>query len=272
MDWEELTSTEFAEARKAAAGVCLAPMGVIEKHGEHLPLGADYFNVREIVRRAAKREPAVVFPPFFFGQCHESKNAPGAIALGRDTLLALIDNVCSEIARNGFTKIVLINGHGGNEEFLSFYSFTHMDRPRPYALYVVKLRDYVCHGDPRWQEMKEAEAIDWHAGESETSRTMYLHPDKVRTDRTPTGPGERTGRLDHLPDHITGVWWPAEFPGQYAGDAPKASVEKGQYLVETGIERLADLIKRIKADEETPRAIDEFFRQAGQGESGDRLP
>lgn len=70
MNWEKLTSVEFAEAVKKT-DVCIIAFGVLERHGDHLPLGTDYLNGHKIASMAAEIEAAVVFPPFYFGQIYE---------------------------------------------------------------------------------------------------------------------------------------------------------------------------------------------------------
>ena len=65
MQWENLTSPEFAKAVKET-GVCVIAFGVVEKHGEHLPLGTDFLNGHKLACLAAEKEPAVVFPPFYY--------------------------------------------------------------------------------------------------------------------------------------------------------------------------------------------------------------
>jgi creatinine amidohydrolase len=81
---EELTSPEFVKAIELADGVCVIPIGIIEKHGPHLPLGTDLFEAREIAFTAAKKEYAVVFPPYYAGQIFEAKHQPGTIAYSND--------------------------------------------------------------------------------------------------------------------------------------------------------------------------------------------
>ncbi|KKL90635.1 hypothetical protein LCGC14_1902680 [marine sediment metagenome] len=65
MKWEELTTSDFARAVKQVQGVCLLPIGVIEPH-PRLPLGTEFIEPREIAIRAAQREPALVFPWYYF--------------------------------------------------------------------------------------------------------------------------------------------------------------------------------------------------------------
>ena len=77
VQWQELTATDFPTAAKQAEGVCVLPIGVIEKHGPHLPLGTDVMAARAAAIRAAEREYAVVFPPYYFGQILEAQAPAG---------------------------------------------------------------------------------------------------------------------------------------------------------------------------------------------------
>src|SRR5579871_1627876 len=78
--WEELTGPDFVQAVHQSQGVCVLPFGIIEKHGPHLPLGADLLDVRFAVINAVKQEYAVVFPQYYFGQIFEAKHQPGTVA------------------------------------------------------------------------------------------------------------------------------------------------------------------------------------------------
>src|SRR5687767_5990603 len=133
--WEELTGDQFVQAAAAAEGVCLLPLSVIERHGHHLPLGTDMFIAREVCQRAAALEPAVIFPNFIFTQILEARHCAGTIAIEADLILRLLDNVCREIARNGFKKIVILNAHGGNGALIPFFMQTQLQSPRDYTVY-----------------------------------------------------------------------------------------------------------------------------------------
>src|SRR5690606_29127243 len=119
MRWENLTAKQLEVAARDT-GVCLVPLGVLETHGPHLPLGTDVFIAHALACRAAEREPAVVFPPLPFGKVYEAAPFPGAVALKPDLLVALAENTFDEIGRNGFEKILLVNGHGGNRAWIQF--------------------------------------------------------------------------------------------------------------------------------------------------------
>ncbi|MDE5547967.1 MAG: creatininase family protein, partial [Clostridia bacterium] len=81
MLWENLTVDEFAAAEKETKGVVLVPIGCLEKHGNHMPLGTDILIAREISIKSAEREPAMVFPYLPFGIVAEVKHKLGTISL-----------------------------------------------------------------------------------------------------------------------------------------------------------------------------------------------
>ena len=257
--WEEFTSPDFAEAVKATEGVCVVPVGVLERHGTHLPVGNDLIVVRALALAAAELEPVVVFPEFFFGQVHEPKNRPGCVALPQLLILQVLEAVCEEIARNGLHKIVLLNGHGGNRLILPLFMTMMLEKPRDYTLYLLDLETWwgAAAQDPGWQEMMVSE-WDYHGGEQETSFTLGARPDLVHMDRVPP-PAVPRGRLAHLPRMITATWWNADFPDHYAGDATHATVEKGAYLMNLAAERVAEVLKAIKADTTAAELEREFF-------------
>src|ERR1700733_9649012 len=113
--WEELTAADFREGIQHSQGTCLLPFGILEKHGPHLPLGTDLLDVRHAALHAAAQEYAVVFPEYYFGQIAEARHQPGTIAYSRELQLALLQETTDEMARNGCKKVIVVNGHGGNE-------------------------------------------------------------------------------------------------------------------------------------------------------------
>src|SRR5688500_9244336 len=112
--WDELTASDWPEALQRSNRTIILPIGILEKHGPHAPMGSDLIHVREWAARAAKKEYAVVFPDYFYGQINEARHQPGTFALPNRLVLELLDSTCAEIGRNGFNKIIIINGHGGN--------------------------------------------------------------------------------------------------------------------------------------------------------------
>jgi len=263
MRWEELTGDQFPQAVAEAQGVCLLPLSCVERHGHHLPLGTDLFIARDLCRRAAALEPAVIFPDFFFTQILEARHCPGTIAVEPDLILRLMESACREIARNGLKKIVIVNAHGGNNSLIHFFAQIQLASPRDYAVYVAQ--------PPLAPEEKAAIArekqteVDGHAGEDETCAILAIRPELAHLDRLPTdGEGLPLDRLKTLRDLgvDTGIWWYADHPTHYRGDGIPATVEKGERILAAQARALARVIQAVKADRETRRLQDEFFTAA----------
>jgi len=141
--WEELTGPDFIQATQASEGVCLMPLGILEKHGPHLPLGNDLINVRYLAEQSAAREYTVISPPYYLGQICEAKHQPGPVAYSAHLQLELLQETTDEMARNGCKKIVILNGHGGNNNLLPFFAQSQLSSPHDYVVYVFQPNERV---------------------------------------------------------------------------------------------------------------------------------
>ena len=260
--WEDLTASDFTLAVQQSEGVCLIPMGVIEKHGQHLPLGTDVFNVREVCLRAAAKEYCIVFPFYYMGQIFEAQQQPGTISYSSELLFRFLDETCKEISRNGIKKIILVNGHGGNVSFLPYFCQIQMATPRDYAVYAITSPLLSPDVQKKISEIRKS-STGGHADELETSSVMAVRPDLVKMERVSDESGSDLGRLQHLPPALyTGVWWYARYPNHYAGDAKDATPELGEIIIEGRSQQLSEVIKAVKADQTTLRVQNEFFRES----------
>jgi creatinine amidohydrolase len=259
VQWEHLTSTDFAQAVRET-GVCIVALGVIEKHSEHLPLGTDFLFGHRLACLAAERESAVVFPPLYFGQIYEARCFPGTVTLKPTLLIELLRGVLDEIGRNGFRKIILLNAHGGNNHLLAFLGQCTLWEEKPYSLYIPTQR-LSPEGEKEWQALRETD-FGGHACEEETSQILGTFPELVKLEHVPAQPATPRGRLKHLPSNYSGIWWYGDYPDHYAGDARTASEAKGQTLVRLMTDYLAQYIAAVKADQAVPALEDEFFRRA----------
>jgi creatinine amidohydrolase len=128
--YEELTSPDFIQAVAKSGGTCIIPVGILEKHGPHLPLGTDLLDCRELSLRAAAKEYTIVFPQYYFGQIFEAKHQPGTIAYSTHLMLDLLQETCDELSRNGIKTV--LDGHAGEEETSTMLAhrpdLVHMDR------------------------------------------------------------------------------------------------------------------------------------------------
>jgi creatinine amidohydrolase len=256
--WDELTASDWPKALEKSADTCILPIGILEKHGPHGPLGSDLIHVREWAARATKQEYAVVFPDYFYGQIYEAKHQPGTFALPSRLVWELLDATCEEIARNGFKKILIINGHGGNPNLLRFFIQSQLERRRDYVVYFYDPAPDAALNEKVRELRKSDPAGDMHGGERETSTLLYLRPELVKMDRAAEESGENQRRLA-IPEIYTGIWWYAGFPNHYAGEGAKATRELGQVLTEHRIESLIRALRAVKADTKAPELQKEFF-------------
>ncbi|HYL77289.1 MAG TPA: creatininase family protein [Bryobacteraceae bacterium] len=254
--WEEMTAADFEQALQTAKGTCVLPFGIIEKHGPHLPLGNDLINVRYAVLHGVAKEFAVVFPEYYFGQIFEARHEPGTMAYSAKLQLELLQETTDEMSRNGCKKILIVNGHGGNNHLLPFFAQAQMAAPHDYVVYVFNRSQYPAGRPP----LKDK--VDAHAGESETSHTMIARPDLVHMDRAPQESGADRNRLDLPAGVYTGIWWYAKFPDHYAGDASGANTTLGEFDMNAWATSIADAIRAIKADQVSPRLQDEFYKKS----------
>ena len=259
MQWENLTAGEFKQA-VAQTGVCVIALGVMEKHGDHLPLGTDFLNGHKLACLAAEKEPAVVWPPFYFGQIYEARCFPGTIALKPALLLELLQGVFDEIGRNGFRKILLYNAHGGNNHLLPFLAQCSLGEEKPYSLYYLPPFFLTEDRKKKFAALCETEVHE-HACECETSVSLANHPHLVRMDRVAKGPARALQRLQALQPAFTGIRWYSDYPEHYAGDARPATAAKGQRLRRLLVDSLAASIAAVKRDRVGPALEREFFRR-----------
>ena len=254
--WEELTAGEFREAIGRAQGTCLLPFGILEKHGPHLPLGTDLLNVRYVAEHAAQQEYAVIFPEYYFGQIAEARHEAGTVAYNMEIQMKLLQATTDEMARNGCKKVLIVNGHGGNEHLLPYFAQAQLDSPHDYLVYVQR-----GHEIPK-KEGAERTAPDMHAGERETADVLNTHPNLAHVDRAKEESGADQKRV-RLPENVyTGIWWYARFPNHYAGDGSAATKEYGEADLQSWINTVVRAIRAVKADEESLKLQNEFYEKS----------
>lgn len=254
--WEELTGPDFITAIKKGQNTCVLPFGIIEKHGPQLPLGSDLINSRYAALHGAEQEYAVVFPEYYFGQIFEARHEPGTVAYSARLQLDLLQETTDEMARNGCKKILIVNGHGGNNYLLPYFAQAQLAKPHDYVVYVYLHPSYPP-GRPQLHSK-----TDMHAGESETSHTLISRPDLVHLDRAGNESGADRNRLD-LPGGVyTGIWWYAKFPEHYAGNGALATKALGEFDMKAWSDDVANALRAIKSDENSLKLQTEFFEKA----------
>ena len=264
MLWEELSAKEMKQLATDSGGICILPIGCLEKHGEHLPTGTDMYIGRAIAKRAAKKEKVLVFPYYFMGQASECKHYAGCIGASHELIMTSLLEMCDEISRNGFKKIVLLNSHGGNNMFLNFFAMKMPSLDRDYVVYVTTAWASSTERIQQIYDFAGTDEMGEHAGLSETAQMLYLRPDLVHMDKQDAESGRRRNQLGRLKGHgvFTGLTWYGDFPEHYAGDHTKATAELGKLIVDLSCEELCETIRAIRGDDVTPRLFKEYNANA----------
>lgn len=231
---EEITMDEFTEGLERTRTL-LVPFGSVEAHGSHLPLFTDTLVIEEALRRAAERKPAFVAPAVKYGVCTSTGQHPGTLGITPPTLRRITIDLVRDGYAKGLRKFVLISGHGGSihtyaiKEAAEKAAFEFTDAR------VAGLSVYEILGDDARKLCDTPN--DSHAGEMETSVVMRLRPELVKG----TSPEE----YPELPKPIVATDKRKYWKGAVWGDPSKATVEKGERLIEIMAEGIVGLMERM---------------------------
>ncbi len=258
---EELTAPDYVKAVEKSAKTCIIPIGVFEKHGPHLPLGTDLYLSREYALRAAEKEYAVVFPWYYFSQINEARHQPGTIAYSPELIWKILQETLNELNRNGFEKIIIVNGHGGNNAFLNYFGMAQLSEPRNYALYWFRPESNP-EVEKKAAALTQTDKFDAHAGNSETSEMAAAQPKLTHTERASQQSGVDLERMKGLEYIYTGIWWYASYPNHYGGDGSKSNAEAGELMINETVNQLVKMIRQVKADKIVPELQNQFFKEA----------
>jgi len=261
--WEELTAERFEACISKSEGVCVLPIGVLEKHGDHLPLGTDMFIVTAIAKKAAEKSFAVVFPYYFLGQIAEARHVKGTLAPSHQLIMDALLEMCNEIHRNGFSKIFILSGHGGNHSFLKFFAQQFPGLKKQYAVYTRFAHEISSEQLNMIKEHSGENNMGDHAGFSETSLMMYLHPELVHLEKQKANESVNLNRLKDINDSgiITSFDWYSRYPHHFAGDPSRATAEYGKFIFDILVTNTVNSINVIKADKTSFKLMDEYNRQ-----------
>ena len=279
MLWEKLTANEFEDAIETSKGLCILPIGALERHGQHLAVGCDGFLAKNLAARAAEKEPCVVFPTgYWLGDIMtyhslniDEEHKHGGFALKPQTLLNVLMELCDEIGRNGFRKILIVNGHGGNSPLLNFLLRAQMYEKHDYA--VMMTNSFTLSAQGLWdgyratpdrfpyitEEDKKVMAHyaetgfgGGHADFSEAAICLGFDPTMVRPDKFDAESGASTHVMDYLGEIgvSTGAAWGANYPNAFDAFPPMGVSETiGKVFNELATDRLAHIFKVLKEDE-----------------------
>ncbi len=171
MTWEDVA--RYLET----SDLVIVPVGSVEQHGKHLPLGADFIDAVEVSLRIAERAHVLVAPVVLAGVSDYHLGFPGTIALSPQTFEAVLFETARSLAAHGFRRVLVYSGHGGNGPSVASV-VNRINRETP-ATAIDLNRFDPPPAEPALRKLK----LDFHAGVEETSVMLSLAPALVRTDR-----------------------------------------------------------------------------------------
>lgn len=231
----EMTMTEFGQALAGGNATAILPVGALEEHGPHLPLGTDAMHALALARAAAALHPCLVLPPLYYGLCRSSSQHLGTVGVSGDTLRASVHDIGQGLWSQGIHALCLLTGHaGGTHQSALVEAGERLLIATGLEVAVVCVLDL----------LDEARAFlecagDSHAGEVETSLALHLWPEMVKgsaAEAYPTFPRFLLVRdkLSHWP---SGVW----------GDPGRASADKGRRILACEARALAAILASLEA-------------------------
>jgi len=244
--WQEMWRHEFLEALEDDPVVIL-PTGSVEQHGPHCPVDVDISGPFYMAVQTAERVeefPVVVAPPVWSGFAHYNKGFPGTISLRMETYLNLVGDICRSISDNGFRRIVILNGHGGNNA----PNHVVRDTLAEENIFVVAFS---------WWKAVEKEMHEWseadggsvgHGGEWETSLQLYLRGHMVSAEHMNADvfPNPFSPELRHFADFSERRRDTRDATGTM-GNALVASREKGERIFSLAVDRVEQLVREYHA-------------------------
>jgi len=241
MEFEKMTAEEAAASLQRHP-VALLPIGAVEAHGAHLPLGTDNTLAAGVARMVAERlEHAVILPTIPYGQVWSLRDFPGTLSVSNEVLIGLIADIGRSLYRQGIRVLAIINGHVGNQVAMKEAARVLYEECPLKVLYLTypgvgQVINQVC-------ESERAHPSYFHACEIETSYMLYVAPDEVKMDKAVSDTPEFPPEFE-----VMNVPWREITKTGVLGDATLATAEKGKAIIDTAVDNIIRLIEKVEGD------------------------
>lgn len=230
-----MTMTEFEAGLEQTRSIVI-PFGSVEEHGPHLPLATDTLEAYQVCKRAARQRPLFVAPPIHYGNCRSSACHPGTISISTTTLKGLFIDIVTSLRGQGLRCFVALTGHAGGAHGMALQEAGEKLIARFDDIQIAVVSEFDL-GRDEGRGLIETVG-DCHAGEIETSRILYSHPQLVKGSAPREFPSFPVGIL--VRDKRR--YW----PGGVWGDPGKATAEKGARLEELLAAKLIALVGELE--------------------------
>jgi creatinine amidohydrolase len=240
VEWASLKAAEVRTLAERDAVVIL-PVAAIEQHGPHLPVMTDTLLCGEIARRAAEkageRQPTVVAPTVWSGLSEHHMPFGGTFTLDFPTFQAVLRCLCQNLERHGFGRVLLLNGHGGND-----FALKVVAEQLAHELEITLATATYWHlAADAFRGILERQENVRHACEAETSMVLALRPELVDPSQF------ETATTSVSPADPAGAWRWRSFAARTRsgaiGDPTAASAEKGERLLDAAADAVARLVQ-----------------------------
>jgi len=224
----------FDEIRQAAPEMAILPIGSIEQHSYHLPVGTDFFAAQALAERVAGEiGNCYLLPALPFSCSREHMDFFGTVWVKPATLAAIIQDLVGALHHHGIRKVVLLVAHGGNWIVKPTLREINLDRTGTKVIFTT----------PDAFMVERGEFTDLHAGRGETSLMLHLHPGLTKMDRAKPDFAPRQGREFFDYTGVAGV-----SPHGLWGAPSKASAEEGERILEEATKRTVEYIEQTFAE------------------------
>ncbi|TVY08571.1 creatininase family protein [Paenibacillus cremeus] len=216
--------------------VAVLPIGAVEQHGSHLPVGTDTMISSEMAARVAERLGAYLLPPVAISSSIEHRSAKGTVYLKATTLALVVRDIAECLHEAGYEKLILINGHGGN--WILKPTIRQLNRDLS-GLETVLI--HTSAGAERQQVVVDHKHHDIHAGEKETSIMLHLRPELVGQVK------ELNDKQFQLQDYMDYFDVMDLSEDGYWGFPESGTVEKGAKLMDIMVDGALQYLERLEA-------------------------
>jgi len=212
----------------------ILPVGALEAHGPHLPLGADQIQAEATATALAERTNALIAPTVAYGSAPGARKFPGTVSLSIAELETHVEGILGELARSGVRRLLVLSGHAERGHMAALREAADRAVQRHPTAKIVVLSDYDFVYELRG---KDSPATDGHAGLLETSRLLALAPGAVGTERPVVA-------YRHSP-FVPGTPTDADWAESVIGDTRSASAELGARVQAHVLDRLAETVAAL---------------------------